>query len=110
MSQKRGWSCQISQATKFSVDVLEIEVARIKLAAEPVDHFLVFFVLGILDSLQEFVVAPDAATVFRWTGILSMQANRILLVRVSGQGLFDDHFVHPAVAKIVFVNKGRLFV
>jgi len=38
-----------------------------------------------------------------------MQAN-ILLVRVSGQGLFDDHFMHPAVAKIVFVNKGRLFV
>jgi hypothetical protein len=32
---------------------LEIEVARIKLAAEPVEHFLVFFVLGILDGLPK---------------------------------------------------------
>jgi hypothetical protein len=40
-------------------------VARIKVAVEPVEHLLVFFVLGIFDSLQEFVVAPDAATVFR---------------------------------------------
>jgi hypothetical protein len=89
---------------------LKIEVARIKLAAEPVGHLPVFFVLGIFDSLQEFVVAPDAATVFRRTGVLSIQANRILLFRVSGQDLLDHYFMRPAVAKIVFVNKGRLFV
>jgi len=70
----------------------------------------VFFVLGIFDNLQEFVVAPDAATVFRRTGVLSIQANRILLFRVSGKNLLDHYFVYPAVAKIVFVNKGRLFV
>jgi hypothetical protein len=64
-------------------------VARIKLAAEPVGHLPVFFVLGIFDSLQEILVAPDAATVFRGTGVLSIQANGILLFRVSGQGLLD---------------------
>jgi hypothetical protein len=32
------------QATEFSVDLLEIEAARIKLAAEPVEHLLVVFV------------------------------------------------------------------
>src|ERR1700692_556436 len=84
-------------------------MTRIKLAAEPVERFLVFFVVGILDGLQEVVVAPDAATVFRRTGILSVQANRVLLFRVSCQGLLDHYFMRPAVAKIVFVNKGRLF-
>ena len=108
--RKRGWSCQISQATEFNVDLLKIEVARIKLTAEPVEHRPVFFVLGIFDSLQEFVVAPDAATVFRRTGVLSIQANRILFLRISRQGLLDHYFMCPAVAKIVFVNKGRLFV
>ena len=50
-------------------------MARIKLAAEPVERRLVFFVLGIFDSFQELVVAPDAATVFRRTGVLSIQAS-----------------------------------
>jgi hypothetical protein len=31
--RKRGWSCQIFQATELSVDLSEIEVASIKLAA-----------------------------------------------------------------------------
>jgi hypothetical protein len=56
-------------------------VARIKLAADPVEHLPVFFVFGIFESLQEFVVAPDAAAVFRRTGVFPMQANRILLFR-----------------------------
>ena len=30
--------------------------------------------------------------------------------RVSGQGLLDHYFMRPTVAKIVFVNKERLFV
>ena len=85
-------------------------MARIKLAAEPVEHLPVFFVLGIFNSLQEFVVAPDAAAVFRRTGVLPIQANRVLLFRISGQGLLHHYFMCPAVAKIVFVNKGRLFV
>ena len=89
---------------------MQIEVTRIKLPTEPVEHFLMFFVLGTLESLQEFVVAPDAATVFRRTGVLSIQANCIPIVRVGGQGLFDDYFMHPAVPKIIFVNKRRLFV
>ena len=89
---------------------MKIEVARIKLAAEPVEHLPVFLVLGIFENLQEFVVAPDAAAVFRRTGVLPIQANRILLFRVSGQGLLDHYFMRPAVAKIVFINKGRLFV
>ena len=84
-------------------------MARIKLAAEPVEHLPVFFVLGIFENLQEIVVAPDAAAVFRRTGVLSIQANRILLFRVSGQDLLDHYFMRPAVAKIVFVNKGGLF-
>ena len=67
-------------------------MARIKRAAEPVEHLLVFFVLRIFDSLQKFVVAPDAATVFRRTSVLSIQANRILLFRVSGKNFLDHYF------------------
>ena len=73
-------------------------MGRIKLAPEPVEHLPVFFVLGIFESLQEFVVAPDAATVFRRTGVLPIHANCILLFRVSGQGLLDHYFMCPAVA------------
>jgi hypothetical protein len=43
-----------------------------------------------------FVVAPDAATVFRRTGVLSIQTNRILVFRVSGQGLLDHYFMSEA--------------
>jgi hypothetical protein len=50
-------------------------VTRVKLLAELVEHFLMFFVLGILENLQEFVVAPNAAKVFRRTGVLSIQAH-----------------------------------
>jgi hypothetical protein len=64
------------QAPESSVDPLKIEVARIKLAAEPVEHLPVFLVLGIFDNLQEFVVAPDTATVFRRTGVLSWRRLR----------------------------------
>jgi hypothetical protein len=51
------------------------KVTRVKLLAELVEHFLMFFVLGILENLQEFVVAPNAAKVFRRTGVLSIQAH-----------------------------------
>ena len=85
-------------------------MARIKRAAEPVERRPVFFVLGIFDSLQESVIAPDPATVFRRTGVPSIQANRILRFRVSGKDLLDYDFMRPAVAEIVFVNKGRFFV
>jgi len=71
-------------------------VARIKPAAEPVEHLPVFFVLGIFNSLQEFVVAPDAAAVFRRTGVLPIQVkldrynpNEILLpTQMRDAGLF----------------------
>jgi hypothetical protein len=73
------------QSTEFGVDLLEIEVAWIKLVAEPVEHLLVFFVLGIGDNLQQSVVAPNAAAIFRRTGVLSIQANRMLRLRVRGK-------------------------
>ncbi len=41
------------QTTDFGVDLLEIEVARIKPVAEPVEHLLVLFMFGIGDSFQE---------------------------------------------------------
>jgi hypothetical protein len=43
-ASKTGMVVLDFQATEFSVDLLEIEAARIKLAAEPVEHLLVFFV------------------------------------------------------------------
>jgi hypothetical protein len=92
-------------ATEFSVDLLEIEAARIKLAAEPVEHLLVFFVLGIVDSLQEFVVAPDPAAVFRRTGVLSIQANRILLFGVTSRTRLER--IRIAI-RIVDRDQGRV--
>ena len=69
------------QATECSVDLGEVEAARIKRAAEPVEHLLVRFVLGIVHRLQQFVVAPNAAAVFRRTGVLARQTNRTLFSR-----------------------------
>jgi hypothetical protein len=59
---------------------LEIELAWIKLATEPIEHLPVFFVLGIFNSLQEFVVAPDSAAVFRRTGVLPLRNDGLKVV------------------------------
>ena len=59
---------------------MEIELAWIKLATEPIEHLSVFFVLGIFNSLQEFVVAPDAAAVFRRTGVLKLRNDGLKVV------------------------------
>ena len=75
-------------------------MAWIKRVAEPVEHLLVFFVLGIGDNLQKSVVAPNAAAIFRRTGVFSIQANRMLLLRVRGKDLMDDDFMRPAVAEV----------
>ena len=98
------------QATKDGVDLLEIEPIRIKWLAEPVKHLLVRFVLRIVQGLQQFVVAPDAAAVFRRTGLLTGQANRTLLFKASEHDFFDHHAMFPAIAEVVFVKKGRLFM
>jgi len=79
-------------------------VAGIKWTAEPVEQLLVFWVLGIVNSLQEVVVTKDAAAVFWRTGVLSIQANRTSLFRISSQNFFHHYFVFPAIAKIVFIN------
>jgi hypothetical protein len=72
-------------ATKFSVDLLEIEVVRIKLVAEAVEQLLT-------DRRSLHPGKPHTSFLGRRTG-----SSRPLL-----------HM--PSCRQIVFVNKGRFFV
>jgi hypothetical protein len=49
-------------------------LGRIEIAIAPLQILLVFFMVGICNCLQEFVVSRYTTHILRWAGILSSQA------------------------------------
>jgi hypothetical protein len=49
------------QIPEHGVSLLEVEVVGIKWTSEPLEQLLMFWVFWIANSLQEVVVAKDAA-------------------------------------------------
>src|SRR5262245_2017276 len=60
-------------------------------------------VCGILDRLHEVRVAPDAATVLRWAGPRTFQAQWVLHFSISLHDSLEENLVIPRITKIVLV-------
>jgi len=49
----------------------------IKIVADPVEHFFVPFVVGVVEGLYQVIESGNASTIFRWTRELTIRADRI---------------------------------
>src|SRR5260370_39731329 len=76
----------------------------IKIIADPVAHFFVSFVVGIVEGIYKVVESGDASTIFRWTRELTIRADRIRHTRINGKPLLQDDAMLPAIAKIIRVD------
>ena len=93
------------------VDVRQIEGFGVKGAANPFFHAFMLRVFPVLEKLEQVCVTPDAAAIFRRTGVGPVQAKCGRGRRGIGrQNLLDGDFVFPGIAEIVFVAELRVFV
>jgi hypothetical protein len=67
-----------------SVDLVDGKGLGVKIIADPIEHFLAPFVVRVTDGLYEIVESGDASTIFRWTRKLTIGADRIRRIRISG--------------------------
>src|ERR1035441_10000811 len=86
------------------VDLVNRKGLGIKIIADPVAHFFVPFVVGVVEGLYKVVESGDASTIFRWTRELTIRAGRIRDVRINGKPLLQDDTMLPAIAKIIRVD------
>jgi hypothetical protein len=49
----------------------------IKIVADPVEHFFVPFVVGVVEGLYQVIESGNASTIFQWTRELTIHADRI---------------------------------
>jgi hypothetical protein len=85
---------------------LSIEKAsgsKCRVIAKPVSQFMVLFVLGVGDGLNEIVKTWDASTVFRRTCKPTVRADRIHGIRINWKLFLQDDGVFPAIAKVIGV-------
>jgi hypothetical protein len=86
------------------VDLVDRKGAGIIIIADPVAHFFVAFVLGVVDGLYKIVESRDASTIFRWTRELTIGADRIRHIQINWKPLLQDDAMLPAIAKIISVE------
>src|SRR5664280_539252 len=86
------------------VDLVNRKGLGIKIIADPVAHFFVPFVVGVVEGLYKIVESGDASTIFRWTRELTIRAGRIRDVRINGKPLLQDDTMLPDIAKIIRVD------
>jgi len=75
---RHGGSSSLFHATQYVIDLVYIKLLGIKLAANPVQAFLVFGVGGVADGIEKVLVAQCPAHVFRRTGAGAIQAERVM--------------------------------
>src|SRR5450432_1043964 len=92
------------QRCEHPVDLVNRKGLGIKIIADPVAHFLVPFVVRVVEGLYKVVESGDASTVFWGTRELTIRANRIRHVRINGKPFLQDDAMLPAIAKIIRVD------
>ena len=92
-----------AEGREHLVDLVNRKGLGIKFA-DPVEHFFVALMVGIVEGFHQVIESGNAPTIFRWAGELPIRADWIGCVRIYCQPLLQDDAVLPAVAKIVRVN------
>jgi hypothetical protein len=66
-----------------------------------------FWMSRVLDDLEEIAIAMDSANVFERTGTSAIETAWVLSVLFPRSDSFQAHFMLPAVAKVVLVERER---
>jgi hypothetical protein len=93
-----------AQGREHPVDVVNRKGLKIKIAADPVEHFFAPFVVGVVEGLYQIIKPGNAPAILRWARELTIRANRIRRIRVIWKPLLQDDTMLPGIAKIVRVN------
>ena len=83
---------------------LRIEILGIERPC-PFQILVVPFMVGIGQGFKEFGIAPDAAHIFGRTRSLTLDAKRILFSLGGTKAALEQHFMLPAVPKVILVLK-----
>ena len=86
------------------VDLVNRKGLGIKIIADPVAHFFVPFVVGVVEGLYKVVESGDASTIFRWTRELTVGAERIPHIPIDRKPFLQDDAMLPAISKIIRVD------
>ncbi len=90
------------QAGEQVIDQIDIEGLRIEILPQPVEHFLVFRVIGIGEDLNEVVVSGRAAAIFRGAGAFAVDDDEEIVL--GGELSEQCDLVFPAIAEVVIKN------
>jgi len=95
-----------SLVDRFDVELLRVEV----FVGKPLSPLLVFWVSGVLENFQEFLITIRSTTILWGTGTLTCEADRIPSFLFYRQNLLDDDFMLPGVTEVVQVMELLLFI
>ena len=76
-------------------------------SAAPLHELLATFMFRIGQSVEELRIAPGPANIFRRTGSLSLQTERVFLVLLDRRAALEQDLMFPAVTEVVFVLEGE---
>src|SRR4051812_1222136 len=94
-----------SSGSEFSINFLNREGLGIEIAADPVAHFLMLFMVGIGEGIEEFMEPRDATAVVRRTRETSIDTDWAGHIRQERQQLLEDDGVLPVITEIVGVDE-----
>ncbi|HEY2858088.1 MAG TPA: hypothetical protein VGJ21_06710 [Terracidiphilus sp.] len=91
--------------SELPINFLNREGLGIEIAADPVAHFLMLFMVGIGEGVEEFIKPRDASTVVRRTRETSIDTDWAGHIRQERQQLLEDDGVLPVITEIVGVDE-----
>ena len=94
-----------SLGCELPINFLNREGLGIEIAADPVVHFLMLFMVGIGEGVEEFIKPRDASTVVRRTRETSIDTDWDGHIRQERQQLLEDDCVLPVITEIVGVDE-----
>ena len=81
---------------ELPIDFLNREGLGIEIAADPVAHFLMLFMVGIGEGVEEFIKPRDPSAVVRRTRETSIYADWAGHIRQERQQFLEDDCVAPS--------------
>ena len=90
---------------ELPINFLNREGLGIVLAADPIAHFLMLFMVGIGEGGEEFIKTRDASAVVRRTRETSIDTDWAVHIREERQQLLEDDCVLPVITEVIGVDE-----
>jgi len=90
---------------ELPINFLNRKGLGIEIAADPIAHFLMLFMVGVGESVEEFIKPGDASTVVRRTRETFIDTDWAGHIRQERQQLLEDDCVLPVITEIIDVDE-----